>query len=225
MALSHDTVERGTILDNHQTSVKVRLASKTDPMIGRTVRGLIVDAWRRAEGMGLVTTEPGAIESVDVRQLLHRVRDAGIARESSLRFDNVEPLSGKEAEDLLRFVIRALDASPVPHFEWPAVSRVLDAEQLAELLNISVTSLRRYLSSERDTPDEVAARLHHLALIVGDLSGAYNDVGVRRWFGRARTALGGKTPAAMLTGDWDPDADAPQQVRTLARSLVSLAAT
>ena len=205
--------------------MKVRSASKTEPMSGRTVRGLLVDAWRRAEGMGVVTTEPGAIESADLERLLHGVRSAGIAREPALRFDNVEPLSGDEAEEMLRFVIRALDASPVPQFEWPAVSRVLDTEQLAGLLNISVSSLRRYLSSERDTPDEIAARLHHLALIVGDLSGAYNEVGVRRWFGRPRTALDGKTPASILTGDWDPDADAPQQVRALARSLVSLSAT
>jgi hypothetical protein len=205
--------------------MKVRSASKTEPMSGRTVRGLLVDAWRRAEGMGVVTTEPGAIESVDLERLLHGVRDAGIAREPALRFDNVEPLSGDEAEQMLRFVIRALDASPVPQFEWPAVSRVLDTEQLAGLLNISVSSLRRYLSSERDTPDEIAVRLHHLALIVGDLSGAYNAVGVRRWFGRPRTALDGKTPASILAGDWDPDADAPQQVRALARSLVSLSAT
>jgi hypothetical protein len=205
--------------------MKVRSASKTEPMSGRTVRGLLVDAWRRAEGMGVVTTEPGAIESADLERLLHGVRHAGIAREPALRFDNVEPLSRDEAEEMLRFVIRALDASPVPQFEWPAVSRVLDTEQLAELLNISVSSLRRYLSSERDTPDEIAARLHHLALIVGDLSGAYNEVGVRRWFGRPRTALDGKAPAAILTGDWDPDADAPQRVRALARSLVSLSAT
>jgi hypothetical protein len=184
-----------------------------------------VDAWRRAEAMGLVKPEHGPFESADLGRLLHRVREAGIARESALRFDNVEPLSVEEAETMLRFVIRALDASPVPRFEWPAVTRVLDAEQLAGLLNISVTSLRRYLSNERDTPDEVAARLHHIALIVGDLSGSYNEVGVRRWFGRTRTALGGKTPASMLAGDWNPDADAPQQVRELARSLVSLSTT
>jgi hypothetical protein len=205
--------------------MKTRLASKTDPTVGRTARTLIVDAWRRAEAMGLVKPEQGALEPTDLGRLLRRVRDAGIARESALRFDNIEPLSGEEAETMLRLVIRALEASPVPRFEWPAVARVMEAEQLAALLNVSVTSLRRYLSNARETPDEIAARLHHIALIVGDLSGAYNDVGVRRWFGRARTALGGKTPAALLSGDWNPDADAPQQVRELARSLVSLATT
>jgi transcriptional regulator with XRE-family HTH domain len=202
-----------------------RLASKIGPAVGRTGRTLIVEAWRRAEAMGLVKPEQGAFESADLGRLLRRVREAGIARDSALRFDNIEPLSGEEAESMLRLVIRALEASPVPRFEWPAVARVLEAEQLAALLNVSVTSLRRYLSNERETPDEVAARLHHVALIVGDLAGAYNEVGVRRWFGRARTALSGKTPASILSGDWNPDAEAPQQVRELARSLVSLATT
>jgi hypothetical protein len=105
------------------------------------------------------------------------------------------------------------------------VSRVLDAELLAALLNVSVSSLRRYASAERDTPDDVAARLHYLALIVGDLAGAYNDVGIRRWFNRRRTALDGRTPAALLAGEWNPDDRAPQKVRDLARSLVALSAT
>jgi hypothetical protein len=92
-------------------------------------------------------------------------------------------------------------------------------------LNISVSSLRRYLSSERQTPDDVAARLHHVALIVGDLLGAYNDVGVRRWFDRPRSALGGRRPAAVLSGNWNPDDPSPRRVRDLAQSLVTLAAT
>jgi hypothetical protein len=64
-----------------------------------------------------------------------------------------------------------------------------------------------------------------VALIVGDLAGAYNEVGIRRWFGRKRSALGGKTPAALLAADWNPDDSGPQKVRELARSLVSLSAT
>ncbi len=184
-----------------------------------------MDAWRRAEAMGLVKPESGPLDTADVTRLLRRVREAGIAREPALRFDAVAPPSPDEAEALLRFVIAALEASPVPKFEWPAVSRALEADQLAGLLNISASSLRRYLAGERETPDDVAARLHHVALIVGDLSGAYNDVGVRRWFHRKRTALDGRAPAALLSGDWNPDDRAPQQVRVLARSLVTLSAT
>ena len=202
-----------------------RSASDSIPLAARSVRALAVEAWRRAAAMGLVDTASAPLETADVTRLLRRVRDAGIARGPALRFDNVEPPSVGEAESLLRLVIAALDASPVPHFEWPAVSRVLEPEQLAALVNVSVSSLRRYLSGERATPDDVAARLHHVALVVGDLAGAYNEVGVRRWFERRRTALDGRAPAALLSGDWNPDDPSPQKVRELARSLVALSAT
>lgn len=205
--------------------MQTHIQSKPTPMTARSVRTLVMDAWRRAEGMGLVEADASPIEAADVTRLLRRVRDAGIARGPALHFDNVELPSVAEAEALLKLVIAALDASPSPRFEWPAVSRVIDAEQLAMLLNVSVSSLKRYASGERDTPDEVAARLHHVALIVGDLAGAYNEVGVRRWFERKRTALDGRAPAALLSGDWNPDDPAPQKVRDLARTLVALGAT
>jgi hypothetical protein len=194
-------------------------------MAARSVRTLAVTAWRRAEAMGLVEADARHLDSADVARLVGRVRDAGIARGSALHFDNVEVPTVEEAESLLRLVIAALEASPVAKHEWPAVSRVLDPDRLAALLGISVTSLRRYLSGERDTPDDVAARLHHVALTIGDLAGAYNDVGIRRWFDRKRTALEGRTPARLLSGEWNPDDAGPQKVRELARSLVTVSAT
>lgn len=204
-----------------QTQIK----SKLTPLSIRSMRTLAIEVWRRAEGMGLVDANASQLDAADIPRLLKRVGDAGIARGAALHFDNVEPPSVAEAEALLRLVIAALDSSPAPKFEWPAVSRVIDAEQLAPLLNVSVSSLKRYASGERDTPDEVAARLHHVALIVGDLAGAYNEVGVRRWFERKRTALNGRAPAALLAGDWNPDDSSPQKVRELARSLVALGAS
>jgi hypothetical protein len=195
------------------------------PIATRAARALAVEAWRRAEAMGLVEPDTRQVGPADIVRLVERIRDVGIARGPALRFDNVEAPSPAETESILRLVINALEASPVAKHEWSAVSRVVDQDQLAGLLSISVSSLRRYLSGERETPDDVAARLHHLALIVGDLAGAYNDVGIRRWFERKRSALGDRTPAAMLAGEWNPDDAGPQQVRELARSLVSLAAT
>jgi hypothetical protein len=202
-----------------------QIKSKDDPIEPRSLRALAIEVWRRAEGMGLVEANASSLDSADITRLLQRVRDAGIARGPALHFDNVEPPSAAEAESLLKLVIAALDSSPAPKFEWPALSRVMAVEQLAPLLNVSVSSLKRYASGERETPDEVAARLHHVALIVGDLAGAYNDVGVRRWFERKRTALNGRAPAALLAGDWNPDDSAPQKVRELARSLVALGAS
>ena len=55
--------------------------------------------------------------------------------------------------------------------------------------------IRKAGIGDRETPDIVAARVHVLALVVGDLAGAYNDLGIRRWFHRKRTVLHGDTPA------------------------------
>lgn len=202
-----------------------RSQSESIPLVSPPIRALAIEAWRRAGAMGLVDAEVKRLDAADIVRLVERVREVGVARGPALRLDNVAVPSEAEVEALLRVVVAALEASPVAKYEWPAVSRVLEPEQLAALLDISVSSLRRYLSGERETPDAVAARLHHLALIVGDLSGAYNDVGVRRWFTRPRAALGDRSPASLLAGDWAPEDSAPQQVRALARALVTLSAT
>ena len=76
----------------------------------------------------------------------------------------------------------ALDASPVPASEWPGLVNILGIDLLARLVGVSAVSVRRYASGNRPTPDDIAARLHFLALVVGDLAGAYNDIGIRRWF-------------------------------------------
>ena len=53
----------------------------------------------------------------------------------------------------------------------------------------------------------------------------YNDIGIRRWFDRKRSALDGRAPAQVLSGEWDPDDPGPARVRALARELVTLSAT
>ena len=75
----------------------------------------------------------------------------------------------------------------MPEFEWNRLTEVLGLELLPRLLGISPSSVRRYKAAARTTPDDVADRLHFLSLIVGDLSGAYNEIGIRQWFARKRT--------------------------------------
>jgi len=201
-----------------------RKASDLAP--ARDVRRLIFEASRRAEAMGLV--EPATVTNADpaaVHLLASRVRRAGIATAAAEELHNVEAPSAGEVAALLETVIKALEASPVPKFEWAGLGRVFGAEDLAALLNVSMSSLKRYQSGERETPDDVAARLHFLALVVGDLAGSYNDIGVRRWFQRKRTLLDGRAPAALLKDNWDPDDEGPMRVRELARELVALSAT
>jgi hypothetical protein len=194
-----------------------------------SVRRLTFEAYRRAEAMGLV--EPAQpteeFDLTGVRKVLQGVRDAGIARSPVIELESADA-DGPDANnvaELMKMVIAALEASPAPTSEWRSVSRVFDAESLAPLLGISVSSLRRYQAGTRATPDDVAARLHFLALVISDLAGAYNEIGVRRWFHRERSLLDGKTPGALLSGDWNPEGEGPQRVRDLARSLVMLSTT
>jgi hypothetical protein len=196
-------------------------APAADARVGR----LVFEASRRAEAMGLVDPLPaGRVDLETVRHLASRVGRAGIAASSAAHLNNVEPPTREELAGVLETMIAALEASPVPKFEWGGLGRVFDADDLASLLQVSASSLKRYQSGDRATPDAVAARLHFLALVVGDLAGAYNDIGIRRWFRRKRTQLDGRAPAALLKGDWDPDDEGPVLVRRLARELVTLSA-
>jgi hypothetical protein len=193
---------------------------------GADTRRLVVEAARRAEAMGLI--EPDTVTTANahaVRHLASRVRRAGIASSAADALNNVEETTAEELAGLLETMIAALEASPVPKFEWAGLGRMFAPEDLAALINVSVSSLKRYQSGERETPDDVAARLHLLALVVGDLAGSYNDIGIRRWFHRKRTRLDNRAPIALLKGSWDPDDEGPRRVRQLARELVSLSAT
>ena len=175
--------------------------------------------------MGIVEPAAPRADAAAIRQFANRLRKAGIAASAADLMNNVDAPTDAELAGLLETIVAALEASPVPKYEWRGVSRVFAPEDLADLLTVSLSSLKRYQSGERDTPDDVAARLHFLALLVGDLAGSYNEIGIRRWFHRKRTLLDGRTPAPFLKRDWDPDDDGPSRVRQLARALVAISAT
>lgn len=203
----------------------VRSKSISAPPRGRVGR-LAFEASRRAEAMGLVPPELAPRgDLAAIRHIARHIGRAGIATATAAALNTVEAPAPDELAALLEVMIAALEASPAPKFEWAGLGRVFDVESLASLLNVSVSSLKRYQSGERATPDAIAARLHCLALVVGDLAGAYNDIGIRRWFHRTRTLLDGRAPAELLRGNWDPDEAGPSRVRELARELISLSAT
>ncbi len=188
------------------------------------ITGEAVAALGRADAMGLLpANEPidtGNLPAALLRMLDHLHR-AGIGRTIHAMASGSLAESPVEMEHLLRQLNAALEESPVPEYEWKQVGRVLGPELLARLVGISAISLRRYEAAARSTPDKVAARLHFLAMVTGDLAGAYNEMGVRQWFDRKRTQLGGRTPSELLKGDWTPDMDGPSQVRGLARALTA----
>ena len=180
-----------------------------------------------ADGIGLISID-GETATQDLSVLQHvarRLEDAGVAKHFIVRLRGIDPTDSAGTAELVRGVLDALQESPLPDYEWPVLTKIFGAEELARLLRISESSLNRYANGSRVTPDLIAGRLHFVALIVGDLRGAYNEVGVRRWFHRHRTALGDRAPVELLGDDWMPDDEGPAAVRALAHSLLFASAT
>ena len=164
--------------------------------------------------------QTSASETLDLpsfRRVVRHIQRAGIAR-------NIQ-VDGPGLERALEQLNTALEESPVPEFEWSRLSEMLGLDLLSRLLGISASSVRRYKAAARTTPDDVADRLHFLSLLVGDLSGAYNDIGIRQWFERKRAQLDGRTPLDCLKARWKPGQPGPRQVRDLAQALVASPAT
>lgn len=65
------------------------------------------------------------------------------------------------------------------------------------------------------------ARIDMVGQVVWYLKGTYDDEGIRRWFGRCRPQLRGKSPAEHLGGDWLADSRAATKVLDLAKGLAS----
>lgn len=205
-------------------AVRIRAVSEPFETADAEAAREAIEALLLADAMGLLG-EP-EIERLDLaalRRVARAAAEAGIgALPTALTARRVRP---GELHAILRALRAALEDSPTPTREWAALLPLFGVEDLARLLGVAPVSIRRYASGARPTPDPVAARLHFLARVVAELKGAYNDVGVRRWFQRRRTALGGKAPAQVLTGDWGPEDRGARKVLELARSLAFSPAT
>ena len=213
-------------MDTLRASMKVQFRSRLNSE-DQGLLTLLAELLSDAEGMGLVTLDrdaPGPDFSL-VESVLHRLNEVGVGRRILANLESMHDLDNEEMARLLRMILEALEESPLPQFEWRALSELFGADELATLLGISKSSLGRYAKGQRATPDEVAERLHFLAQVVGDLRGSYNEVGVRRWFRRPRAALKGSAPVELLHPGWMPNDLGPKAIRQLARSLVYASAT
>jgi hypothetical protein len=210
----------------------IQVQSIEDPFRNPALAGPIFRLLKRADAMGLVSQTISKLDLPAFREVIASLRKAGIARQVDETGGLPSFKAGKASShgELLRvmnLLTEALEGSPAPAYEWRRVNELFQSEpdRLAELLGISVSSLRRYSSQARETPDDIASRLHFLALLTGDLAGAYNEIGIRNWFQRKRTLLDGKAPRDLLRGAWQPGDRGPERVRTLARGLAAGSAT
>lgn len=204
----------------------IRIQSAEPPFDSSSTARHAVQAISRAAGMGLL--EGMKIRHLDLssfRDVVGRISQAGIGLEVQSALAVPTPPRVEELNRLLEILVEALEESPAPEHEWDSLEDVFGIDRLAELLGTSTASVRRYHSGSRKTPDAIAARLHFLATLLGDLAGAYNEYGIRRWFERPRSALGGRAPDEVLTGEWDPHDAEVRELRDLARCLMGSPAT
>ena len=117
-----------------------------------------------------------------------------------------------------------IEMSPQPAGEWGPAIETLGEDFLAQLVSASPSSVRRYANQTRSTPQDVAERLHFIAMLLADLAGSYNEFGIRRWFSRPRSALDGQSPAALLGGEFDVDGESAAAVARLAAALTGAGA-
>ncbi len=117
-----------------------------------------------------------------------------------------------------------IEMSPQPAGEWGPAIEVLGEDLLAQLVGASQSSIRRYASQARTTPQDIAERLHFIAMLLADLAGSYNEFGIRRWFSRPRSALDGQSPAAVMGSHFEIDSDSGAAVARLASALTGAGA-
>lgn len=197
----------------------IQIATVEAPLNRPALLGPAIGLLRRALALGLLRDRE-RIERLDLdllRGIAREASSAGIGHDAALSlFDRPTPARLGSA---IARLDDALAGSPMPQRELAQLGDVIELDQLAGLVGTSEVSLRRYAAGTRSVPDEIAARIHWLALVAADLAGAYNPIGVRRWFERPRSQLGGRAPRQLLRGGWSPEDSAVQRVRELAAAV------
>jgi hypothetical protein len=204
----------------------VQIESIESPLLETgTAASLALALVARAQTMGFLPVRRSRRIELDrafLEELAEQIRRSGIAAAATtalVQAARTEPVDNERVVHALRATLAGVDASPHPEGEWEPARELVGDDLLARLLAVSPSSLRRYASGERQTPDDVAWRLHVVARVLADLIGSYNDYGIRRWFDRRRTALDGATPAQLFEDAESEDDERLGRVLALAEEL------
>jgi hypothetical protein len=215
-------------LDYDRIMIKVQIHPDSAPSVNRRLHERLLTLLTRASAMGVLAgATVTQIDAQAVQRVLTALHKQGLIGAAPVALApllkrgpaQLDAATAERMADSVEQLVAVLDESPAPASEWAPMRTVFGDDVLGDLLGIAPASLRRYGAAERATPQATAERLHWLAMVVSDLAGSYNDFGMRRWFERPRTQLGGKSPRALLGARWTPDDKAAQQVRKLAATL------
>lgn len=199
----------------------LRISSVEDPLRRGGVLEAAMALVRRAAGLGFLSGRP-SVERLDldlIRTIARAASQVGVGSEAAVSLLEAQ-LTDPRLEALITRLSGALLESPVPSLELSELLRIYELDDVASLIGTSPVSLRRYAAGVRTMPDEIAERLHFLALTTSDLAGSYNELGLRRWWDRERTVLDGHSPRQTLGQSFDPDGANAKAVAALAASLV-----
>jgi hypothetical protein len=208
--------------------LEIQIGSDEAPAANLSLLRELMTLLARTAAMGFMPSERiTSLDPASLKRVFAALQEQRLA--SRAPFD-VAPLLKTKAVDLdaptarrmeaaVAQLVSALEQSPSPSSEWAPMRAVFGDEPLARLVGVSETSLRRYASNGRATPQAIAERLHWIAMVVADLSGGYNDFGIRRWFERPRQQLDGLSPREALGESWSVDDPKAKRVRTLAAAL------
>jgi len=213
------------VADRLRIVTEIQIVSVDAPLSRQSLLARAFGLVVRASAVGLLSGRQ-RIDRLDLallREIARNAAAAGIGRDAALAMLD-DDLTPTQLAALIERLDEALIGSPLPDRELRQLRQTFELEQLAALLGTSEVSLRRYLAATREVPDAVAARAHWLALVVADLGGAYNQIGIRRWFERPRTQLDGRSPRQALGAGWSPDEGPAATVADLAAALVGPAA-
>jgi hypothetical protein len=208
--------------------IQIQINPGSAPSVNRRLHERLLTLLTRASAMGVLAGATVThIDAQAVQRVLTALHKQGLIGAAPVALApllkkgpaQLDAATAERMADSVEQLVAVLDESPAPASEWSPMRAVFGDDVLGDLLGIAPASLRRYGAAERATPQATAERLHWLAMVVSDLAGSYNDFGMRRWFERPRTQLGGKSPRVLLGARWTPDDKAAQQVRKLAATL------
>src|SRR5262245_65140417 len=139
--------------DSIRSMTKLQIRSIEPPLDDPEATDAAFDVLKAMEAMGLLPEDVEELSLDLVRSVVSWAAEAGIGESAAASLRSRTRLTSSYIATVLRELEVALEGSPAPAFEWPAMVELFGAERLSELVGISVASLRRSVVERRGQAD------------------------------------------------------------------------